>query len=252
MKTKTFPKFTTAIIFFLAFSPLLLSVVTESDIHSLQFMREEEKLARDVYLKLYDEYGITQFANIAKSEQKHTDSVYNLMNLFGVQDTALEAPGLFADPLLQDMYDALIDWGMQSRVAAYNVAITIEVVDIADLDHAIEATENPDMIRVFNNLRNGSFKHLAAFSSGLANETGFSGATYEDGMFSTWMGLISLQTFPWVYLDGGWAYLEVQPNGDIYLSTPGDGGSWYWTTEAVFPWCYDLNSQFWVWGTSGN
>jgi len=37
----------------------------------LRFMREEEKLARDVYLKLFDTWKLTVFSRIARSEQRH-------------------------------------------------------------------------------------------------------------------------------------------------------------------------------------
>ncbi|NTU51409.1 MAG: DUF2202 domain-containing protein, partial [Candidatus Aminicenantes bacterium] len=41
----------------------------ETEIHYLVFIREEKKMARDVYLFLYDKWGNPVFASIAKSEQ---------------------------------------------------------------------------------------------------------------------------------------------------------------------------------------
>ena len=43
-------------------------------------MREEEKLARDVYLTLYDIWGTPAFNNIASSEQTHMDAVLMLID----------------------------------------------------------------------------------------------------------------------------------------------------------------------------
>ena len=39
----------------------------------LQFLKEEEKLARDVYLYAFDLYAYKVFENISKSEQMHMD-----------------------------------------------------------------------------------------------------------------------------------------------------------------------------------
>jgi len=52
--------------------------ISEAEADGLAFMREEEKLARDVYLTLYDQWGLRSFSNIAASEQTHTDAVKNL------------------------------------------------------------------------------------------------------------------------------------------------------------------------------
>ena len=50
---------------------------------SLLYMREEEKLARDVYNAFYDRYGLRVFSNIATSEQAHMDAVLTLLNRYG-------------------------------------------------------------------------------------------------------------------------------------------------------------------------
>jgi hypothetical protein len=38
-------------------------------------MREEEKLAHDVYMTLYEKWGQQIFKNIAASEETHTNAV---------------------------------------------------------------------------------------------------------------------------------------------------------------------------------
>ena len=47
------------------------TIVTNHSEDGLSYMREEEKLARDVYLALYEKWGIRTFLNIAKAEQQH-------------------------------------------------------------------------------------------------------------------------------------------------------------------------------------
>ena len=58
------------------------SDLTESEIQGILFMREEEKLARDVYLALAERWDMNVFSNIARSEQTHMDSVLTLIELF--------------------------------------------------------------------------------------------------------------------------------------------------------------------------
>ncbi len=50
-------------------------VATNSDTAGLLYMREEEKLARDVYDYLYEKWNAIIFDNISNSEQIHMDRV---------------------------------------------------------------------------------------------------------------------------------------------------------------------------------
>jgi hypothetical protein len=68
---------------------------------SLLFMREEEKLARDVYLAFYEEWGKPVFSNIAESEQTHTDAVAEKIEKYGLPDPVVDdTAGLFVNSFL--------------------------------------------------------------------------------------------------------------------------------------------------------
>ena len=56
------------------------TVISDEEATGLIFMREEEKLARDVYLTLYDVWETAVFDNIASSEQTHMDAVLMLID----------------------------------------------------------------------------------------------------------------------------------------------------------------------------
>jgi hypothetical protein len=60
--------------------------LTTEEKNDLLFMREEEKLARDVYLTLHDIWGTPVFANIATSEQQHMDAILKLLNTYKLPD----------------------------------------------------------------------------------------------------------------------------------------------------------------------
>jgi hypothetical protein len=131
---------------------------------NLVFLREEEKLARDVYLYLFDAWGQWIFENIAASEQKHMDAVKNLLDKYHLADPAAgNAEGVFTDPQLQELYSDLISEGSASKLQALRVGATIEDMDIFDLQYFLEQTDKMDITRVFENLMKGSRNHLRAF-----------------------------------------------------------------------------------------
>ena len=142
----------------------------------LAFMREEEKLAHDVYVALYEEWGLPVFKNIAASEQTHTDAVKSLLERYGIEDPAAGmSEGEFTDPALQSLYDQLVAQGSLSIVDALKVGAAIEEIDILDLEERIAQTDKADIARVYTNLLKASGNHLRAFVSNLTAR----GETYE-------------------------------------------------------------------------
>jgi hypothetical protein len=140
---------------------------------SLAFMREEEKLARDVYLNLYQKWGATIFSNIATSEQSHMDAVLALLNKYSLPDpVGNNGPGIFVNTDLQEMYEQLIALGNKSLLDGYIVGATIEDLDIYDLSDALESVDNADISLVYNRLRDGSENHLRAFYKPILNAGG--------------------------------------------------------------------------------
>ena len=137
--------------------------LSEAEAATLQFMREEEKLARDVYLAMYDKWRSTIFENIAESEQRHMDAIKTLLDKYEIKDPASSELGVFNDPDLQALYGELIDRGLLSELDAFMVGALIEEVDIEDLDIAIDETDKTDLEAVYGNLLGGSINHLKAF-----------------------------------------------------------------------------------------
>jgi hypothetical protein len=146
--------------------------VSAAEAAALSFMREEEKLAHDVYLKLYELWGKRNFLNIANSEQTHTEAVLALLERYGLDDPAYAEAGRFSNPDLQALYDQMIERGSQSLEEALRVGILIEETDINDLQARLAQVDNADIQQVFNNLLLGSRNHLQAFTRVLQNETG--------------------------------------------------------------------------------
>lgn len=143
------------------------SALTANEASAILFMKQEEKLARDVYIALHAKWGAVVFKNIAASEQQHMNAVDGLIVRYGLEDNTPANPGEFTYPELQELYDALVANGETSLKDALEVGVTIEEVDIEDLRAALSATREKPIKNVFGNLLNGSLNHLAAFTKWL-------------------------------------------------------------------------------------
>ncbi|MEJ2383938.1 MAG: DUF2202 domain-containing protein [Xanthomonadales bacterium] len=139
------------------------------EIAGLQFMREEEKLARDTYLVLYEEWGLTVFENIAASEQQHTDTIESLLEKYDLEDPVASEDeiGGFVDEHLVELFDGLIAKGLLSATDGLVVGAMIEETDIVDIQEQIEAAHHEDIITAYENLMCGSRNHLRAFARNL-------------------------------------------------------------------------------------
>ena len=171
--------------------------VADQVVDDMKFMREEEKLARDVYATLYDHFysqGTTLyvFDHIASSEQRHMDAMLNLLAKYGIPDSAVDGgQGVYPDSCpwdgkdteacqfnnddLAKLYRRLIKDGEKSPLAAFLVGAYIEELDISDLFEAIATAADFQIIQsVYGNLLCGSGNHLRAFARNIELMTGLS------------------------------------------------------------------------------
>ncbi len=145
------------------------TTLDQHEIAHMRYMREEEKLARDVYTVYSGYWGGPIFSQIATAEQRHMNAVLGLLQRYGIPDPVANAgPGQFTDSNLISMHETLVQKGEKSYADALYAGGLIEEVDIADLTFAISSTNQPDIIRVYNNIHRGSRNHLRSFASALA------------------------------------------------------------------------------------
>jgi hypothetical protein len=143
--------------------------LSESEIKGLLQMREEEKLARDVYLSLQQDWAHRIFQNIASSEQRHMDAVKTLLDKYNMLDPVIDdTVGVFSDPKIQNLYFELVQKGRISLVHALQVGALIEDLDIFDLKEFILVADNVDIKTVYQNLLKGSRNHMRSFVSQLS------------------------------------------------------------------------------------
>ena len=161
-------------------SGIALEPLTQTEIDHVIYMREEEKLARDVYMTMAETRDCPVFANISMSEQRHMDAVKNLIYRRGLVDPVVsDERGAFTNPELQALYYELVAAGSESLEAGLEAGRTIELLDIEDLAAALDDVTAADVTRLLENLMAGSTRHLAAFEQAL--DTGCPGTCDGNG-----------------------------------------------------------------------
>ena len=169
-----------------------ISDIPKSDLNDeekagLILMREEEKLARDVYVTLGKKWNLPMFSNIPRSEQIHSDAVKALLDRYGLDDPIkYNTTGVFTSHELSELYKTLVTKGNTSLMDALEVGATIEDLDIKDLNDLIAKTDNEDIKVTYDFLNMGSRNHMRAFSRQINNRGGaytpqyISSAEYEN------------------------------------------------------------------------
>jgi hypothetical protein len=135
---------------------LPLQTLSSAEAQGLAMMREEERLAHDVYAASAALWGTPIFANIADSESTHTAAVLALLERYGLPDPLAGLPqGVFFTPAFQDLHDALVATSRGSLVDALTVGVQIEELDIRDIAALRAETDNADIQLVYDHLQRG-------------------------------------------------------------------------------------------------
>ncbi len=139
-----------------------VSILTQTQKDDLLFMYQEEKVARDIYLRLYEKWGLKIFNNIAKAEETHMKGVKALLEKYEiVVPVASDTIGEFDLEELQLLYEALIQKA-HSLTDVIEVGVLVEETDIADLQKRIvDAPE--DIKTVYNSLLEGKLQPFGCF-----------------------------------------------------------------------------------------
>ena len=159
------------------------------EVSHLTFMREEEKLARDVYLtfsQMYPQQSV--FSTIAtKSEQTHTDTMRDKLDQYNLPDpnpSANDLPesiGLFSGDewgwYFMQKYAELVSKGSNSELDALYVGALIEELDMHDIGECpdimvdsgypdpcgLSYTDNKVIKTSYKSLIDGSENHLRSY-----------------------------------------------------------------------------------------
>lgn len=127
----------------------LAQIISEKEKATIIQMREEEKMARDVYKTFSKKWNHQVFRNISESETYHFNRVKVLLDAFNLKDPVEinnDKQGVFENRRLQNLYNELINSGNTNLESALRAGAKIEEVDINDLKKAINETNHSTVI----------------------------------------------------------------------------------------------------------
>lgn len=138
--------------------------LSDEEKKDLMFLREEEKLAHDVYSYSLKKYDLMIFSNISQSESNHMGQVLSLLNQYQIEDPAKSHPeGIFTNQTLQKLYQQFISKSDSGIVQALEVGAMIEDLDLHDIQTFYLHTDKSDIKNVYDKLSCGSKNHLRSF-----------------------------------------------------------------------------------------
>lgn len=130
---------------------------------NLEYMYEEEKMARDIYTELGDIWNLRIFGNISQAEDQHMNRIWEIASDYDLDLVELP-PGEFYNSEIRELYDSLLVQGSIGSKEALEVGRMVEITDIEDLQSVLETGMPEDISRVLENLLDGSENHLSAFN----------------------------------------------------------------------------------------
>jgi len=133
--------------------------LTANEIEFLYAVREDEKLARDVYNYFFEKYELRTFSNISKAEVTHITAVERLFYFYSINYPAVGPAGQFNDSARKEYYDNLVNKGV-TALEAFKSTTYLEEKDIADYTSVLKDVQNPNIKVVIENLIKGSMNHL--------------------------------------------------------------------------------------------
>jgi hypothetical protein len=162
----------------------------------LEFMCEEEKLARDVYITLGTKYPeAAVFGQIDDSEERHKCAVVDMLEKYGIPNPSTnDNVGVFTGKdygwYFTEKFNALVERGATSQLEALYVGAFIEELDMLDINQCpkviVEAdngindesecgkvyTDKTDIQRLYGSLLAGSENHLRSYVSNIEKQIG--------------------------------------------------------------------------------
>ncbi len=134
----------------------------------LLFMREEEKLALDLYMEMHRLWGLSVFKSVSGEEKEHMRAMLGLLRIYNLPDpVGNNPPGRFVNAHLRDLYQSLARQGSQSVEEALKACALQEEINMLDLMAASNASTQPKIREIYSELQRDSINHLRSFAHAL-------------------------------------------------------------------------------------
>lgn len=135
--------------------------LTTDEIEFIYAVREDEKIARDLYFSFFRNFGLKTFENIGKAEDNHIKATEKLFDYYEIDYPALSANGKFEDASRQKLFDSLLLKGTP-ELEAFKVMALLEESNIVEYGEVLKSIVNPNIKLVIENLAKASANHFKA------------------------------------------------------------------------------------------
>lgn len=156
------------------FNPLkVFSQLSDAEVNGILSLREEEKVAYDVYTFMFEKYESKVFKNIAENEKDHMDKIKELIDQYNLNDPLsgiADQKGVFSSNKMKALYDEMIMAGNYGLLDALRAAARFEETDIVDLRKYLSSASDQTVINTYINLESGSQDHLRALVKDIKEE----------------------------------------------------------------------------------
>jgi len=112
----------------------------------LQRIREQRKLARDLYWDLAKHWGSLVLVRLGAAEQAHLNALDTLLDHYDLSDpVAGPAVGESGDPKFHALHAQIVEVGHRSEMAASQAGLLVEEMSLSDLAAARARTRRPEI-----------------------------------------------------------------------------------------------------------
>lgn len=118
----------------------------------LQYAIEDERMAQAEYTAIIEAFDVTRpFTNILRAEYRHEALILDLYDVYGYEVPTFDG----------DNYTVVPD----TLEEIYSIGVEAEIANIKMYNAFLEEDLDAEIAEVFEVLRDGSLKHLAAFEN---------------------------------------------------------------------------------------
>jgi len=135
--------------------------LTADEIEFIYAIREDEKVARDLYFSFFGTFGLKPFENIGKAEDNHIKATEKLFDYYEIDYPALSENGKFENAIRQKLFDSLLLKGTP-ELEAFKVMAMLEESNIVEYGEVLKTIANPNIKIVIENLARASANHFKA------------------------------------------------------------------------------------------
>ena len=146
------------------------TALSSAEVATLIYLREEGKLARDIFVSMYRNWGSETFSNSAFSKQIHMDAMKEMLDAYKLPDPIQSHAGVFINPDLKARYDQLLTSGLRSYIDSLYVGATIEENNSLTIRGAIKESTHTDLTKSYRALLDESKKNLDVYIKLLASK----------------------------------------------------------------------------------